>query len=250
MTRWREYVINAFNSNMPFDQFTTEQLAGDLLPNATIEQKIASGFNRNHMINFEGGAIPEEYHTAYILDRINTTGTVWLGLTVACTQCHDHKYDPITQKDYYQLLRVLQQRPRERPRRSERQRRADDSFTTAEQQKEIDRLGASIKAREAALDDDIVGPVQREWEKTVAGKTRLPESDGVDRAELTAHYELDGSFSDISGRYQRGRTVSGDPTFDVGQLGRAATFDGDAEVSFGNVGAFNSYGIRSAWRCG
>ena len=103
MTRWREWVIDAFNSNLPFDQFTVEQLAGDLLEGATIEQKIASGFNRNHMINFEGGAIPEEYHTAYIVDRVNTTGTVWLGLTVGVRQCHDHKYDPITQKDYYRL---------------------------------------------------------------------------------------------------------------------------------------------------
>ena len=103
MTRWREWVIDAFNNNLPFDQFTVEQLAGDLLPNATIEQKIASGFNRNHMINFEGGAIPEEYLNAYIVDRVNTTATVWLGLTVACAQCHDHKYDPITQKEFYQL---------------------------------------------------------------------------------------------------------------------------------------------------
>ncbi len=103
MTPWRDWVIHAFNSNLPFDQFTIEQLAGDLLPNATISQKIASGFNRNHMINFEGGAIPEEYHNAYIVDRVNTTGTVWLGLTVMCAQCHDHKYDPITQKEFYQL---------------------------------------------------------------------------------------------------------------------------------------------------
>ncbi|MEX2120028.1 MAG: PSD1 and planctomycete cytochrome C domain-containing protein [Pirellulales bacterium] len=103
MTLWREWVIESFNRNLPFDQFTIEQLAGDLLPGATLEQQIASGFNRNHMINFEGGAIPEEYHAAYIVDRINTTGTVWLGLSIACSQCHDHKYDPITQKEYYQL---------------------------------------------------------------------------------------------------------------------------------------------------
>jgi len=103
MTRWREWVIQAFNKNMPFDQFTVEQLAGDLLPNATLEQQIASGFNRNHMINFEGGAVPDEYHMAYIVDRVNTTTTVWLGLTVACAQCHDHKYDPISQKEYFQL---------------------------------------------------------------------------------------------------------------------------------------------------
>jgi hypothetical protein len=104
MTAWRRWVIDAFNRNLPFDQFTVEQMAGDLLPGATTEQRIASGFNRNNMINFEGGAVPEEYHTAYIVDRVNTTATVWLGLTVGCAQCHDHKFDPITQKQYYQLF--------------------------------------------------------------------------------------------------------------------------------------------------
>lgn len=103
MSRWRAWVIDAFNQNLPFDEFTIDQVAGDLRPNATLEQRIASGFNRNHMINFEGGAIPEEYHTAYIIDRVSTTGTVWLGLTVGCAQCHDHKFDPITQREFYQL---------------------------------------------------------------------------------------------------------------------------------------------------
>ncbi len=103
MSRWREWVIDAFNRNLPFDHFTIDQVAGDLVPKATLAQKVASGFNRNHMINFEGGAIPQEYHAAYIVDRVNTTSTVWLGLTVACAQCHDHKYDPISQKEYYQL---------------------------------------------------------------------------------------------------------------------------------------------------
>jgi hypothetical protein len=103
MTIWRKWVIDAFNRNLPFDRFTVEQLAGDLLPNATVEQKIASGFNRNHMINFEGGAIDEEYRAAYVADRVNTMSTVWLGLTLGCCQCHDHKFDPITQNEYYRL---------------------------------------------------------------------------------------------------------------------------------------------------
>jgi Protein of unknown function (DUF1553)/Protein of unknown function (DUF1549)/Planctomycete cytochrome C len=104
MWLWREWVINAFNKNEPFDQFTVEQLAGDLLPNATLDQKIASGFNRNQMVNFEGGADPTEYLSKYIEDRVVTTGTVWLGTTIACTECHDHKYDPFTQKEFYQLF--------------------------------------------------------------------------------------------------------------------------------------------------
>ena len=111
MTKWREWVIKAYNSDMPYNQFTIEQLAGDLLPNATIDQKIASGFNRNHMITFEGGAIPEEYLNNYIIDRVNTTATVWLGMSIACAQCHDHKYDPITQKDYYRLYAFFNRLP-------------------------------------------------------------------------------------------------------------------------------------------
>src|SRR4029077_11434838 len=100
MTRWRDYVIDAFNTNMPFDQFTVEQLAGDLLPGATLAQKIATGFNRNHRGNAEGGIIPEEYAVEYVADRVETTATVWLGLTMTCCRCHDHKYDPFTQKEF------------------------------------------------------------------------------------------------------------------------------------------------------
>jgi hypothetical protein len=103
MWKWREWVVNAFNANKPFDVFTVEQLAGDLLPNATLEQRVASGFHRNVMVNFEGGADPEEYLTEYVRDRVTTTATVWLGTTLACTECHDHKYDPFTQKEFYRL---------------------------------------------------------------------------------------------------------------------------------------------------
>lgn len=104
MWPWRDWVIMALNDDMPFDQFTIEQLAGDMLPNATLFQQIATGFGRNHRINSEGGSIPEEWAVEYVVDRVDTLGTVWLGLTVGCARCHDHKYDPVTQRDYYQLF--------------------------------------------------------------------------------------------------------------------------------------------------
>jgi hypothetical protein len=100
---WRDWVVNALNSNMPFDQFTLEQIAGDMLPNANLNQKIATGFHRNHMLNGEGGRIPEESRVEYVMDRVETTSTAWLGLTMGCARCHDHKYDPLTMKDYYSL---------------------------------------------------------------------------------------------------------------------------------------------------
>lgn len=103
MWPWRDWVIRAFNANMPFDQFTVEQLAGDMLPNATVEQKLATGFNRNHRINDEGGIIPEEYAVEYVIDRVETTSAVWLGLTAGCARCHDHKYDPLSQREFYRL---------------------------------------------------------------------------------------------------------------------------------------------------
>ncbi len=103
MWPWRNWVIDALNANMPFDQFTVEQLAGDLIENATVDQQIASGFHRNHPLNGEGGRIPEESRVEYVVDRVATTSTVWMALTADCSRCHDHKFDPLTQKEFYQL---------------------------------------------------------------------------------------------------------------------------------------------------
>ena len=111
MWLWRDWLIDAFNRNLPYDRFVVEQLAGDLLPDATVDQKVATGFNRNHMVNDEGGAIAEEYQVEYVVDRVRTTSTVFMGLTMQCAQCHDHKYDPITQEDYYRFYAFLNKVP-------------------------------------------------------------------------------------------------------------------------------------------
>jgi len=108
---WRDWVIHAYNSNMPFDQFTIEQIAGDLLPDSTPQQQLATGFNRNHAITIEGGIISEEYRVEYVMDRVVTTGAVWLGMTVGCARCHDHKYDPLSQTEFYQMLAYFNQVP-------------------------------------------------------------------------------------------------------------------------------------------
>ena len=101
---WRLYVVDAYNQNMPFDQFTVEQFAGDLLPGATSMQRLASAFNRHHPSSNEDGSIPEELRVEYVADRVHTTATVWLGLTMDCARCHDHKYDQISQEDYYRFF--------------------------------------------------------------------------------------------------------------------------------------------------
>ncbi|MCP4849813.1 MAG: DUF1553 domain-containing protein [Verrucomicrobiaceae bacterium] len=104
---WRNWVIESFNANKPFDQFTIEQLAGDLLPDPGEDQVLATGFNRNHRIQTEGGAIDEEWRTEYVIDRVETMGAVFLGLTLSCARCHDHKYDPVSQKEFYQLFSLF-----------------------------------------------------------------------------------------------------------------------------------------------
>jgi hypothetical protein len=109
MWPWRDWVIHAFNKNLPYDKFVTWQLAGDLLPDATREQILATGFNRNHKITQEGGAIPEEYRNEYVVDRTNTFGKAFLGISIECSRCHDHKYDPVSQKDFYSTYAFFNQ---------------------------------------------------------------------------------------------------------------------------------------------
>jgi hypothetical protein len=150
---WRDWVIYALNANMPFDQFTVEQLAGDLLPNATLSQKVATGFNRNHMLNGEGGRIPEEARVDYVVDRVDTTATVWLGLTLGCARCHDHKYDPFSQKEYYQLYAYFNNVPETGAVEGNGLSPPWLRLPSAEQTAKLDRLKKALSDREARLKD-------------------------------------------------------------------------------------------------
>jgi hypothetical protein len=172
MTAWRDWVIKAFNNNQRFDQFTIEQLAGDLLPHATMDQKIASGFQRNAMVNFEGGAIPEEYLTAYQIDRVNTLGAVWLGLTVGCAECHDHKFDPITQKDFYSLYAFFNSIA-EKGLDGEHGNAAPVlTVSTPAEQQEEKKLNDQIAALQKQLDgpDAAIDAEQANWEQAEIAK--------------------------------------------------------------------------------
>jgi hypothetical protein len=178
MTRWREWVIDSLNHNKPFDEFTIEQLAGDLLPDATLDQKIASGFNRNHMINFEGGAIPEEYQTAYVIDRVNTTATVWLGLSVGCAQCHDHKYDPIAQKEYYRLYALFNKVPERGLDGNTGNAEPMMQFTSPEVEKNRKALAKALAELESARTAILTRTksAQTAWEEAASASTAVQDA--------------------------------------------------------------------------
>jgi len=150
MWPWRDWVIAAFNDNMPFDQFATEQLAGDLLPGATLAQKVATGFNRNHSIQSEGGVINEEYRVETVVDRVETTTAVFLGLTFGCARCHDHKYDPISQREFYEFYALFNNVP-ETAHVGNSDKQADKPFVKVPslvQRGQMDRQRAEIAALE------------------------------------------------------------------------------------------------------
>ena len=191
MWYWRDWVIDALNSNMPFDRFTVEQLAGDLLPDPTRSQLIATGFHRNHMINGEGGRIAEESRVDYVQDRVETTGTVWMGLTFNCCRCHDHKFDPFTQREYYQLSAYFNSFDESGGTDSYPQARPVLSLPTPAQEQRI----ADLKSREQSANqqraelEQKLRAAQPEWEKTFAdagGKLATPEWTPLVPNEMTS----------------------------------------------------------------
>ena len=227
MWQWRDWVISAFNDNKPFDRFTVEQLAGDLLPEATLDQRIATGFNRNHMINHEGGAIPAEYHTEYVVDRVETVSTVWLAMTMGCARCHDHKYDPITQKEFYEFYAFFN---------SVDELGLDGvngnavpmlQLPDTSQQARLDQLDEAIRSVQADLPESRVRSQVAEWESVARGTIPHASKEG-----LEAHYEMDGGFADSSGNYRHGRLMRGEPLFRTAKAGQGAVFDVDSHVAF------------------
>ncbi len=160
--KYREWVINAINADMPFDQFTVEQLAGDLLPNATTEQLVATGFHRNTLVNEEGGTDQEQFRVEAVVDRVSTTGAAWLGLTIGCAQCHSHKYDPITQRDFYKIFAVFNH--------------CDEPslpVPSADQLADQKRLDAEVTEAEKPLkelDAELLNGLP-DWERSVASQT-------------------------------------------------------------------------------
>jgi hypothetical protein len=208
MWKWREWVINAFNRSLPFDEFTIEQLAGDLLPDPTIEQKIASGFNRNTMVNFEGGADPDEYATKYVVDRVDTTAVVWLGTTLGCAECHDHKYDPFTQKEFYQFYAFFNNVPekgldgsKSNPVPSLKVPSAEQKEKLAELKKIIASTDKELKQRLEERNDEL-DAAQVQWESnltqtvlsdwTVARPLDFTSANGATLKELDDHSILAG----------------------------------------------------------
>jgi len=232
MWLWRQWVIEAFNANMPFDQFTIEQLAGDLLPAATLTQRVASGFHRNVMTSDEGGLIDAEYRNLYVVDRVATTGVTWLGMTVACAQCHDHKYDPLSQSDFYRLYAFFNNVP-ENGKDGVRDRNPVPflSVPTAEQeaaQREIDGRLQEAQQRLANLRAQLPER-QSAWEAKLATAGEPPQPPAA-----IASFPLDGSADGASSNSPAiVPQVQGTPVFGEGVQGESFHTDGTNWFEYG-----------------
>ncbi len=226
MWRWRDWVIDAYNRNLPFDQFTIEQLAGDLLPNPTLEQKIATGFHRNHRGNSEGGIVPEEYAAEYVVDRVETTYTVWMGLTMGCARCHSHKFDPLSQREFYQSFALFNNVPEFGRALKYGNSPPYIAAPTPEQQQQLARLEQKLAAATAAWQKlaPRIEQAALAWETSLAPSTAPAWSYKQDRVWT---HSLDA-------------LPPGADALPIvpGKIGSALKFDGQHVVSAGDVGAF------------
>ncbi len=233
MWLWRDWVIDAFNRNMPYDQFSIWQLAGDLLPERTREQRIASGFNRNHMINYEGGAIPEEYQTEYVVDRVDTTATVWLGLTMGCARCHDHKYDPIKQTDFYRFYAFFNTIDEE----GLDGKRGNATpylrvFSSDAQQRQWHQAQQRLHDARLALSNDTVDYQLQQWQAGQASQLPAPTFRG-----LHAHYSFDHHL-ETANPALRAKVLRGEARYLPGMVADRLELDGETTIAFGDAFPF------------
>ena len=242
MWPWRDWVIDAFQAGMYYDQFVTEQLAGDLLPGSTLSQRVATGFNRNHVLTTEGGVIPAEYQAEYVADRVHTAATVFMGISLQCARCHDHKFDPFTQRDFYRFGALFNNIPDKLasygavrmaepvlkvPSRVQRWQLAQLALRQ-------EQLTAGLEMRLTTLDQEIVA---WEAELTPADVQRLGEFG------LTAHFRLDevtDAHTPNAVDADRGGTVVGPVTLVEGVAGQALRLAGSTYVDSGETGKFDS----------
>ncbi|MFN8140165.1 MAG: DUF1553 domain-containing protein [Fimbriimonadales bacterium] len=234
--RWRDWVINAFNKNMPYDQFTIEQIAGDMLPNATLDQKLATGFNRNHRINTEGGVIAEEWRVETVIDRVETTSEVWLGLTSGCARCHDHKYDPISTRDFYKMFAYFNNVP-ESGTGEERPVNHPPTMLAPypQQQQDLQSLEVQISALQKGLQQTIATSVAS------ASRWKLPNEPYASELlkSLEAAYRLSKTPMRTHGAGDKPSAVGNvleDPGVSTGAI---ATNEGSF-INLGNVGDVDS----------
>ena len=167
MGRWRDWLIDALNENLPFDRFSIEQLAGDLLPNATPQQRLATGFLRNSRANGEGGSIADEFRVEYIVDRVETVATVWMGLTAGCARCHDHKYDPLSQKEFYELFAFFNQTPE--PGTYRRKAAPLLKVPTRDQQRRLDEIESELLEHQqgSSRHEELTNARKKLWDSVV-----------------------------------------------------------------------------------
>lgn len=230
-SRWRDWVIDAFNANMPYDEFTIEQIAGDLLPNATTDQKLATAFNRNHRINTEGGVIAEEWRVETVVDRVETTSAVWLGLTAGCARCHDHKYDPISQKDFYKLFAYFNNVPEsgtgeERPINHPPTLRVP----THEQTSKLTELTKLISELDARMDKRVAANAKKASGWTLTAPLPKVDVGLVQRFTLApTTVKPEGKVTFDAGRVT-GAAHTGDGYLDLGSIG---DFERDQPFSYG-----------------
>jgi hypothetical protein len=249
MWRWRDWVIDAYNRNLPFDKFTIEQLAGDMLPHATLDQQIASGFNRNHRGNAEGGIVPEEYAVEYVVDRVETTFTVWMGLTMGCGRCHDHTFDPLTQRDFYQSFAYFNNVPEFGRAVKYGNSPPMIKAPTAAQQEILREFDERLHAAETELarNEPSIAAAQHDWEKTLDPRS---VADWSVREGLRVHFSLDATPQPSEPRETPVANFEGGSAhFAPGRIGQAAEFDGMRFIDAGdlaNIGFYDKFTL-SAW---